>query len=383
MLIPFGRIPIGQSADHHEAVCLSEPELQGHTYMLGSTESGADRILAAVAVYQAAAGRPTVILDEADHIRDHLNTFPYPGIQALTYDSFTYAPAHNPLAPDAPETDTDIRDAIRYHNARWDDRLDQILPRTFRSMREHNRRHPDVRRLELDDLSIIKYPTSASVSAEPVLCFGPTAIAATDPEYWLASDAPGLCADAVRQIGQNIIDQKAQRRTFYHRVCDQLLNPQNPKKTLLVHTKDSYPWRHLIPPATSAAFAYDAVNAMRTIGSSTQTPLLVMNHPQQATPLDWEQITSPAEKNPMHTMLVTSQDPPEDADQPLPAIANADTVVICRTSVQKLSSILNNCRIADDPSRIIGDGDSANTGYLWSRSRNEGVFFVDAAAGAR
>ena len=385
MRIPFGQIPIGQNAYRpQEPVCLWEHELQGHTYILDETESGADRILAAIAVYQAAAGRPTVILDDGDHILDHLDTFPYPGIQALTYDSITYAPAHNPLGPDAPETDTDIRDAIRYHTARWDDRLDQILPRTFRAMRQHNRLHPGMRHLDLDDLSVIEYLASVATTSDPVLRFGAASVAATDPQYWNAADVPGPCADAVRQIGQNIIDQKAQRRTFYDLVCDQMQNPQNPKKTLLVHPKNSYPWRHLIPSATSAAIARDAVNALRTISSSAQTLLLIANYCQQAAPPDWELITQPTDGNPIHTLLATSQLPQCEADQHLPEIANADTVIIYRTSVQNLNVVLNNCRIGDDLSPLIRDGTSRNTGYLWSRSRGEGVFFVgDAARGSR
>lgn len=370
MHIPFDHIPIGRMADEpHQPVCLSDRELQGRTYILGDADSGADRILAAAAAYQASAGRPTVILDEPDHVRDHLNTFPYPGIQALTYHSFVYAPDRNPLSPEAPESDIDIHDAIRYHTTQWDDRLDQILPRTFRTMRQHNRLHPDARHLDLDDLSVIEYLTSVAITSDAVLHFRTASVAASDPHYWNAADVPGPCADAVRQIGKHIIDQKAQRRTFYHTVCGQLQNPQDPKKTLLVHPNNRYPWRHLVPPATKHAFTADAVNTLRTVSPKVQTPLLVMNQPQQDAQLDWGQITAPTDAGSMHTMLVTSQ--------PLPELANADTVIICRASAENLSAVHNHCRcIADDLPQLIERLSPFNTGYLWSRSRKEGVFFV-------
>ena len=106
----------------------------------------------------------------------------------------------------------------------------------------------------------------------------------------------------------------------------------------------------------------------------------MLNYCQQAVAPDWERITQSTDVKPLHTLLATSQFPESAAGQPMPEIANADTVIIYRTSVQNLNVVLNNCRIGDDLSQVVKDSASPNTGYLCCSGRNEGVFFTNAAA---
>lgn len=113
-----------------------------------------------------------------------------------------------------------------------------------------------------------------------------------------------------------------------------------------------------------------AVHALRTIGSQIRTLLLMADHCQQAAHPDRDQITAPTDGNPIHTVLASSE-------LPCASVGNAHTIIIRRTSEQNLRQILNLCPIGDDLSRLTAQNGSINIGYLWSRSRNEGVFFTD------
>lgn len=66
-------IPLGRNCDNPaETVRLPAAPLPGHTFVLAHSGAGAPRILAKAALHQAAAGRPTAILDPHGDIRHEL-----------------------------------------------------------------------------------------------------------------------------------------------------------------------------------------------------------------------------------------------------------------------------------------------------------------------
>lgn len=382
---PGDGVTVGHQPNQpQQPVAISPIALEANTLVVGYTGSGADRILAQTLACRAEQGLATIGMDPVGNLYRELTE--HTAVTSVLISDMPYVTAHNPLAADAPESVSQIVSILGYTAPVWGNRIARVVTAAITDFRHHNSLNRNGA-LSLRDLAEITLQPPTEDNAG-LLCHGQP-IASANPDYWRPfaewpADTLNDTFSAVRAIGLRASSSRHAGFTA-EQLAEHIRSGQSVLFTIADQVPPYGPPLNISDLLLSCLYHNVIQQAQAELRRNPVDLMLIADHYQLASGVDWDGLTS-RDNNATLRVMLSCLEPEVVAGawlpRPVTAVANCGTLVVRPTGDRQITALSGIYPIGDHAADALSRMQHRD-GFLFTTAYGEpaGVFFQEADTG--